>query len=225
MKRLLLLAAVLGLAASAGTAEAVPLTTSALGIWSADMPGATAASADQQALPGTRHLIPLIPGTGSHDPASGLIAFNTAANTVGGFLAAGAVTDTTCGAACQGTALSAAGFAHASLFEFLFTVTSAGTLSVMHDGGISLFADGGGANNPTGSDLFSTADSAPGSLDANTAHLAAGTYDLFFEATNGLPAVLETDFRAAVPEPPSLALFASGLLALGWLVTRGRQRG
>jgi hypothetical protein len=120
--------------------------------------------------------------------------------------------------------LSAAGFAHASLFEFLFTVTSAGALSVMHDDGISLFVDGGGANNPTGSDLFSAADSAPGSLDASMTNLAAGTYDLFFEATNGLPAVLQTDLRAAVPEPSSLPLFASALLAMGWLVTRRRLR-
>jgi hypothetical protein len=221
MIRVLLISSVLGLAGTIGVANASPLTASALGIWSADTPGSSATSPNQQALPGTRHLIPLIPGTGSHDPASGPIFLNATADTVGNFLASGPVIDTTCGAACQATELSASGFAHAALFEFLFTVKTSGTLTVLHEDGISLFTDGGGGNNPTGSDLFPLSASAPTLAATNATPLAAGTYDLFYESVNGLPAILQTNF--AVAEPTSLMLLGPALAGLGWLGLRRRK--
>jgi hypothetical protein len=204
VKRLLLASASLGLAM--GTANADILTTTAVGIWSGDTPGANAASANQQALPPTRALIPLIPGTGSHDPASGSINLNAAANTVGSFLGSGPITDATCAGAagCLTTELSAAGFAHATLFELLFQAPSNGTLTVTHDDGVSLFTDGRAGNMPTGSDLFAVADSAPTSAATTEAVSLTGgqLYDLFYESANGLPEILGTNFTpTAVPEP------------------------
>ena len=109
IERLLLVSASLGLAIV--TANAATLNTIAVGIWSGDTPGSTATSANQQALPATRALIPLIPGTGSHDAASGPISLNAALNTVGSFLGSGPVVDATCTAApgCAHPAGSAAG--------------------------------------------------------------------------------------------------------------------
>jgi hypothetical protein len=200
--------------------------TLALGIWSGDTPGSTATSANQQALPATRALIPLIPGTGSHNTASGPINLDAAMNTVGSFLGSGPVVDATCAAApgCLTTELSAGpgGFGRATLFEFLFQAPSNGTLTVTHDDGVSLFTDAGPGNMPTGSNLFPVGASAPTSaVTTGPVSLTGGqVYDLFYQSANGLPEILQTDFTpaASVPDPAStIMLLGPTVIGLGWL--------
>src|SRR5215831_9411809 len=166
MKRLLL-ASALGLTVIAGSAHAVPLTSSMVTIWSADTPGNNAGSPAQQGLPTAVGLfggpLPLVAGNTAfantityNDPGGG-------PNTIGGFFAShvgGAVAPpATCDAACQATTGSLGGFAHATVFRFTFTAPSDGSLTIEHDDGVSLFV--AGTEPALANDLLPVASSAP----------------------------------------------------------------
>jgi hypothetical protein len=118
------------------------------------------------------------------------------------------------------------GTAHAqtsTLMKFVFTLPAGSTvLTILHDDGISLFNEAA-----LGTDLVPTGHSAPThSQTDTTAGLGAGTYDLWYSEVNGAPAQLDVSFTFTPPPPPpvaeptSLALFGTGLIALGLLRRR-----
>jgi hypothetical protein len=138
-------------------------------------------------------------------------------DTIAGFFAAeagsaglptGCANDATCGS----RTLSTNGYTQTTLFEFTFT-TGAETFNVIHDDGVSLFHTGmEGVCDQVScpNDLLPLAASQP-TTPVNTASifLAAGTYDLWYTAANGLPEDLQTN-SVPIPAP----LIGHGLLVL-----------
>jgi len=217
MKHLLLAATVLGLAGTIGAAGAGPLTSDSIDIWNAMTSGGSG-GAGQQGLPNATFafggpLFEITSPTGLQS-YSHPINYNDGTDaTIGGFFTTVPLpVPGSCTGACPGTTISQGSFNQATVMEFRFTIPIEGTVTFTHDDGISLFTMGNEGTGDATNDLFKGAAAAPqalGDRPPDVIFLAAGTYDLWYNESNGLPAVLETDY-VPIPAP----LIGHGLLAL-----------
>jgi hypothetical protein len=139
-----------------------------------------------------------------NDPSGGT-------DTIGADLATGGGTLTAFTSGSQtvlnGTTFSGTNFTRATLMEISFTLLTAKTLNITHDDGISLWNSGNSVD-------FLNA-SSPTTAELSTVTVGPGSYNLWYAEVNGLPAILDVD-ATAIPEPVSMAIFASGLLGLAF---------
>jgi hypothetical protein len=218
MKHLFLVVTALTLAGTIGTANAVPDTSSTVQFWNLanTVPSGnnTSGAAVQQALPSSAAAIIAAGGTAFLSPNTYVQPINYSLNPGGDNPATilqffnsdtpSAPLPGSCNAACGALTATAPGFASVTLYEFQFTPSTTESFFVVHDDGVSLFADSTALNLLPG-------ESAPTSnMTSPTITLNGGTlYDLWYTSANGTPETLVTS-TVPVPAP----LIGHGLLVL-----------
>jgi hypothetical protein len=204
-----------------GPANASILNWTQVNAWQGATPGATSTSATQQALPTATGTLTLA----LTSSVGGPLNFNLPAggtDTIPGFFATAGTTllpgDFVAGAGGATNVMSASNFTRVTIMEFTFTDTAVETLTILHDDGVSLFAQGSNVN------LLPAGASAPTTASLTTLNnFQPGTYNLWYAAANNLPEDLIVNSIPNVPIPGTLPLFATGVAGLGLLWRRKRK--